>query len=457
LKPEYVFYLLVASIPFTATSLINYSDKIWMSPFQFFSIFWLMSQLKVMDFAEFRKQFSKNMALIALIIFVFIALLSLMMPVIYQGEILIPPDRPSLPEMREYRLGLRHMLYSLYLIYGAVLFYFISAEVARRDIVIILKVFVVSVTLTAIWGLFEPALYYMGYEYPYYVFNNSSNIDAHGYKQVLNLGEYYQVKRISSVQLEPSIHGQVLLVALAMVITALITNRPIFNKKLYNYFHLVVLSVCAVLTTSSVTLVVLVLILLCATVYQAFTFKKYWGLMAAAVLTFVLVYQYFVSDFIHIYLNEMVLHKISFLLGDDLPSEGINLGDVDGKVMSSGDERVATVMYSKDIIANYPLLGAGWGTVTVHDTVIRIFANSGMFAVMAYMVFLLALIKPVDYIKQVFSRGGYLGNEINMIVKSSLLVMILMQFMTGFLFYLPITWGIFAFADAVNARYGNHG
>ena len=90
-----------------------------------------------------------------------------------------------------------------------------SKEKIRR----LIKVFAISTGFAIVWGFVQFILYYLGIEYPAFMFNNNYHY-AQGFGQVM-----HGIKRISSIGTEPSVFALNLLAFLPIVLVPWIYEK----------------------------------------------------------------------------------------------------------------------------------------------------------------------------------------------------------------------------------------
>ena len=119
----------------------------------------------------------------------------------------------------------------------------------KQEIKELLKVFSYSTMFAVIWGLLQFITYYFGVPYPAFLFNNNA-FATQCYSQIDN-----NVKRISSIALEPSTFATNLICFIPLVLGTFLTLKEKMKEKKYiiTFIVLVLTTTCAVLTTSATT------------------------------------------------------------------------------------------------------------------------------------------------------------------------------------------------------------
>lgn len=172
---------------------------------------------------------------------------------------------------RMVKFGLSNITQSSILIFMFIIMIVLSFKIkTKEEVKELLRVFCISAMFAVIWGLLQFITYYFGIQYPAFLFNNN-NYALQGYNQIEN-----NIKRISSIALEPSMFSITLIALLAFLMgTFLKTNINLKNKKhLVLILGLLATTICTILTTSSISYVGLVIVYGFFLVYILFGFIK---------------------------------------------------------------------------------------------------------------------------------------------------------------------------------------
>lgn len=120
------------------------------------------------------------------------------------------------------------------------------------------------------WGFFQFISYYFKVPYPHYLFNNNWYA-VQWFSQIEN-----NIKRISSIALEPSTFAINLLLFLPFVLGTFLKLKNNFKDRKYilTFLILIFSTACAILTTSSTTYAGLIVIYGMFGIYILFGFIK---------------------------------------------------------------------------------------------------------------------------------------------------------------------------------------
>lgn len=286
----------------------------------------------------------------------------------------------------------------------------------------LLKVFCISSIFAAIWGLLQFVTFYFGIPYPTFLFNN--NIYAYqGYDQIAN-----NIKRISSIALEPSTFAVNLTCFIPFILGAFLKMKNnLRDKKYIIVFVLVVITtLCAILTTSSTTYVGLVVVYALFTIYVLFGFKKKGELSDRKQNLFKIIIVVITSIIIAIGLC-FVCVKIGYKLGVIEHIENISIENEDDKKdgerqnylalenmlitlkqmtidklsTGSGQERMDGEKIGLSMFKYSPIFGLGFCSYRTFSLFTNILLNTGILGVLAYFYILYIVIKElIEYRKR---------------------------------------------------------
>ena len=140
----------------------------------------------------------------------------------------------------------------------------------KKEVEELVKVFCISSIFAVIWGLFQFITFYFGIPYPAFLFNNNPYA-AQCYDQIEN-----NIKRVTSIALEPSTFAVNLMAVLPFLMGTFISMKKSFKEKKYLWLFIITVltTACAILTTSSTTYVGLVAVYGLFVLYVLFGFKK---------------------------------------------------------------------------------------------------------------------------------------------------------------------------------------
>ena len=124
----------------------------------------------------------------------------------------------------------------------------------KKEVEELVKIFCISSIFAVIWGLLQFVTFYLGIPYPAFLFNNNMYA-TQCYDQIEN-----NIKRITSIALEPSTFAINLMAFMPFVIGAYLKMDSNFKNRKYKWLFIITIftTACAILTTSSTTYVGLV-------------------------------------------------------------------------------------------------------------------------------------------------------------------------------------------------------
>jgi len=284
-----------------------------------------------------------------------------------------------------------------------------------------------------------------GIEYPAMIFNTSLSPSAVA-SAARFPGDFQSLTgiiKISSVSVEPSIFAQVLLVGLSLCLPFAFGTYTLFSRKTdRRIFWLLLLALS--ITTSSTAYVGLLIIAL--TVYfllirRGMLKLRYVTVPLAGLIIAALVYK-----------TVPVVHRV------------LNLALFEKAQSYSSFERLMTIHNAYQAFQEHPLLGLGWASITSHDLIVYILANSGIIGLSTFTIAMYFMFRALY--RSINSRDKSLGLTSLLQMDFSLYVALTVTLFTsitsGFLNVFPFFWftcGLaiasannFNFADANEIR-----
>jgi hypothetical protein len=418
--PKWLQTITIFSIPFTATSLLNFSSGVPLSPLQFFGALFIIRQLfssRVRGILNFP---SDDHSQLLLILFMGVAILSMIMPLVINGRLSVSSNQLHDLYEEPLRLTVQNIKNPLPVIFGVVLsMCLISANNTTERIRSAIKVYVVAGVFVSLWGYFQFLCdSVLNIEYPYYIFNNALVESMQGYAWQIEIGgDFYS--RISSVTHEASIFSKYLLTVLPIMLISVWLRRPLFSI-FRDKCVLVVLIGILILTTSTTAYFGLI----CSVLLTAFLLRYLhvigWRWAAYAALIFIGCFvSYKVSPVFQDFVDALLLMKYE---------------------SGSAIERTLSVVNSWDYFKAYPILGVGWAMVTSHNLITFLLVSSGIIGLIVFMVLCVyVLYRSVQNLKcinasRLLHDRGTLALICGLVI--CLVTLLLMGVVTGLEFYL---------------------
>jgi hypothetical protein len=425
----------VFSLPFSATAVMNIGAgdaasgvQVWM----FFGLLWLcrelMPQATALKIILRRPLYSPAACLAA---FVLVAVLSTLMPLWINGSLhiigekLLDNSTSPLLFSRKNITGLLYLLFGVLIALGTAQMNS-SLEDVRRS----LRALVISGVFISFWGLLQMTCYIIHVPYPSAIFNNSETPSALGY--LTEFGDL-NVKRISSVAVEPSMLAEVLLAILPVILLALLFGRPIFSKRM-DFFCGALMMLVLLLTTSSTAYVglaaMMVLVPASLATMRVFT----WGSAIRRVFVWIFaasaaaIAAWAMSSAVRGVVANTLLNKTSSF---------------------SAAERVKSIYYAAQYFQQYPLLGIGWGSVGSHDLVMKLLSNTGVIGLLAFAGFVVTILLGL---RRVGRTNGDPLSDYAVVSFISILILVFMNTLIGFAYVFGHFWFVLGLGMAVGFR-----
>lgn len=271
-----LLYIMVFLAPFTAANLIHI---IWtttpVQTFEFTGALWLLREF--INFVKSKpkitkewviKKFKDNKLGMAFLIFIVVIIISEIYLMISGLRIEYTGIEGELGIVEFSKTNITRAVITIFIFVNMIV---LSFKIhTREEIKKLIKIFSIASIFAVIWGLLQFVTYYLGVPYPAFLFNNNPYA-AQCYDQIDN-----NVKRISSIALEPSTFAINLFCFLPFVLGEFLRLKEKMKEKKYiiTFIILVLTTVCAILTTSSTTYVGLIAVYALFGIYILFGFIK---------------------------------------------------------------------------------------------------------------------------------------------------------------------------------------
>jgi hypothetical protein len=430
-----LYWAFVFSLPFSATAILNIGTgdaasgvQVWM----FFGLLWLCRELLPQAAAlkiALRRPLRSPVAYLA--VFMLVAVLSTLMPLWINGSLHIIGEKLLDNSTAPLLFSRKNITGLLYLIFG-VLIAIGTAQVndSLEDVRRSLRALLMSGVFISLWGLLQMMCYIIHVPYPSAIFNNSETPSALGY--LTEFGDL-NVKRISSVAVEPSMLAEVLLAILPVILLALLFGRPIFSRRTDLFCGALMLLVL-LLTTSSTAYVGVAAMLVLIPASLATLRVVTWG--AAMRRVFVWIF------------GAAAVSITAWAMSPAV--RGVVANTLLNKTNSfSAAERVKSIYYAAQYFKQYPLLGIGWGSAGSHDLVMKLLSNTGVIGMLTFAGFVIIILFGL---RRVGRTGGDNVSKYAVVSFISVLILIFMNALIGFAYVFGHFWFVIGLGMAVGFR-----
>lgn len=434
IRPAWLPGMTIFTLPFSGVAVLNVLQSGGYSGLQlptFYGTLWLlhrMIQKPLWDEKQYPRStaFSKGFFLLGL--FCLSVLASLLMPLFIQEKIVV---YGSFTSSHVYGLGLRYVTQYLYLLFGCLLAWVVCEYIQEKaNLRKVIRAFVASALVMGSWGLFQFLSFYIGVAYPAEWIHTNLSVSATFYNATLNFGGI-EYRRISSAATEPSLYAQSMMVILPWILTARLYRVTIWNEWVDSL-------------TGSLLIVTLVL----STAASAYAGLVWLGILLAAWLAWqgrgriigCLIILSACTIIGAYYLVPAIHNLIAYGLMDKLTT-------------GSGAERIFTVEQALKFFLQYPLLGMGWGSLTVHDLFFNVLGNTGIIGGITFWVFTGWLSKrSIEAVLK--AKSTKMDPETAWIVTASaasFLTLLLLNLCTGFMYTYGHFWIVVGITLGVSA------
>lgn len=381
-KPRLLYSVLIISIPFSATAVVNFTwagaasgeqEKSLMA-WQFFAMLWVLREaLSCLPQWKRRGWFLTRRERIWLLAFLGALIASLTVPLVLNGtewvmSWVVGPFYRG-PAMIQLRFTSYNVTQSAYMVFGVLFTIFVAAKNWLPErLFYTLRLYAGSCIFAAAWGIYQLWCNLTGHAYAAQIFNTSRNFSATGYTETLTAGTLL-VGRISSVATEPSVLAEELLIALAVLMVCLGLRHPVLRHG-WNGLAVALIGIVLLMSTSS---------------------TAYFGILAALALSGVTLSRVGSQQWKHYLTIAVVVLAVGALLTVLVPlvskigQTAILLKYING----SGQTRLESVQIAVRDFLRYPILGVGWKAVDSWDFLVLLLANTGLIGTLAFGGFLL--------------------------------------------------------------------
>jgi hypothetical protein len=438
-SPRWLFGLAVFSIPFSATAVVNFgspdadldTNAFGVQATIFLGGLWIARELVVrIRTRDFSFPRSLRTTAWLLVLFMSIAFVSLAMPAIIDGRFVVRTEAsdsftPLVPSFQQ-------LTQFAYLAYGLIFALFAAARsIDRHWLRTTVRAYVAGAVALALWGWMQFVVVTTGHTYPDGILNTNVHPAAQGHVEELHLS-VGSIHRISSAAMEPSMFAQVLLIAVAFLSVLALNGRSLYSRPLDKYALVVVVSVLVLsaATTAYVGLVLL-LILLFPTVARRTRRTRYAIAAAGALIAASLLYA--LVPLIRAVIDDTVFAKAQTW---------------------SAAERLGTVTDAWWHFVEYPFLGTGWGTAPSHDLAVYLLANVGVVGLAAFLALVIHLLRQLHRATHAVRPASRTDVAYASAAQVALVLMLVLNALTGFAFVFGHVWLVIAVAAACAALAG---
>jgi len=399
---EWFFYLSIFFIPFSNTAVLNVGANSISLPFLLVVVSFIYYMLRIAFRLGIGYNKSAKWAYLHVFLVFMVVNLSALMPFYIDGDLLVldrynylvtyAPPIPLKPSMQ----------YITQLIYFQVGLWFATYLMGEITTMAkwlrVVKFLLASGVFISLWGLFEFSSYYIGVEFPVFLFSNLGlNQDGINFLRGM--------PRISSATLEPSVFAQTF--SFIIPLFALLRAKGyVFFSKHKDTFVLVLFLIAFALSNSS-TAYLLILF---------FGVQFFWDKVFGKAKLYMRVIFLTIGIILFIIILPFAIDYAISKLGD-----------------WSGRERTLAVVTGIQYFLEYPILGVGWGVWPVWDVLVCIACQAGIIGLVIFMIFFKKIYTKMGEIKQQ-------GISSVQAVSYAALAFLLSNQVSGFLYYTQYVW-----------------
>lgn len=434
-SPEWLYRIVVFSIPFTATSLLNTSSGVPLTPFLFFGFLFIASQvLTLIKTGHYSFMFYGDRSLLLLIIFMGTVILSMIMPLIIDGSLMVSTNRLNDLYDVPIQLTAQTAKYPIPVVLGVILsLLWVIKNDSIDNLVSTLKIYVLSGVFVSLWAYLQFLCNnILGIDYPYYIFNTAVSEAMKGYTQEIDFGGE-SMHRVSSVLHEPSILAKYLLTVIPFMLVFVLMKRRLFGVG-RDRLVLAILVGALLITTSTTAYLGLACLSVITAILMGRSRSGVRGwFMGMGLVGIIVGAAYSMFPRFQELLASMIFTKFE---------------------SGSAFERYLSVTTSWEYFLKYPILGVGWAMVTCHDLIVYLLVSVGVVGFAAFSLLIFYVIRRSLWtLSERTQRIGGKQNDLFAICSGSfmsLIVLLMVGILTEVEFYLGYIYFILSMLIATN-------
>lgn len=432
--PKWLHTITVFAIPFTATSLLNTQSGVPLSPLQFFGALFIVRHMLTSKIVRIRKLSYPDHSKLLLILFLGVVILSMIMPLIIDGRLLVSSNQLTDLYDEPLRLTVHNVKNPFPVIFGVILsICLIQKNNTTEKIRSTMKVYVIAGVFVSLWGYFQFLCNsVLNIEYPTFLFNNAVLESMQGYASQIEVGgDLYS--RISSVTHEASIFSKYMLTVLPIMVVSVWLRRPLFSISRDKIVLSILIGVL-ILTTSATAYLGIVCLLLVTAIILGRLHLIGWRwvtYVGCAGILFALLYS-----------TSPVFQNIA--------DDALILKYESGSAL----DRTLSIVNSWEYFKQYPVLGVGWAVVTSHSLLTFLLVSTGIVGFATFFMLIFYVIhRSLQTLGKFNPNGGVPGGSVLVLgagLVVGLITLVVMGIFTGLEFYLGYFYFILSMLIALN-------
>ena len=438
--PNWLYYLMVISVPFAATSLLNSASGSPLFAIQFLGALWILRYWGERFIARTmyikQKNFKRESAsLYFLWLFAGIVLATMIMPFIINGDEMVIRGEGTNIELVYIELTLTTIKQVLPVLFGTLLATTLAMKITTStQLRKTLRIYVISVVFVAIWGMLQFFLVnVLHMTYPSWVFNTSTAVTTLGYMSETAKGYV----RISSTAFESSMFAKQLLVVIPLLFYGIWVRTTLFGRT-WDRILIGLLTVMVLLSTATTGFIGLPIVF----GLTIFFLLKY-APVSLRSFFFYLTVSCFLLAGVYYLLPNAAVEIISEML--------INKNESNSALI-----RLLSLIDAWEYFIKYPILGVGWSFVTSHDLVVSLLANSGVLGLMTFsLMSLQPILRTLTLLKLLphnLRKTAQLEVTHSVGLASAQLLLIILAVFVGYEFYLAYSYVTLGLLYAANSQ-----
>jgi hypothetical protein len=386
-----VYKLSIFFIPFTATAIlvVGDDDASVILATVFFGSLWIIrsSISSLLVKSRVKPYFSLNLCCCLLLLFLLTCIISIVLIPLEEGVQVLSLDLGSYSSLKIQSYHLNHLFFVTYGVFFSILM--VKKNCDLRVLIETLKVYSYSLIFLVCWGIIEIVSNMYGLGFPYYIFNNTPSDSGLGLytRQLSEIGFF----RMTSVGDEPQTTARALLLAIPLFLSSFIYKIDFFSHRIDTaVLLLMVLGLFATGSSSGIFgfLIVVIMSILLKGYLESRLLRPLLVITAIPALLMLVVLS-----------NDQLTKFFQYLLVDKFTSESFL-------------NRYLTIANSIEVYRSLPVFGAGFGSVTSDDLLIKLLSNTGT---VGFLIFMSMLVIIQVGLLSGMRVGAYRSEELKLI------------------------------------------
>ena len=426
LKRKYLYWVSIFSAVFFGLDVAYFPSITFHLKVPYFFLILLITK-EIFDISITNRRFKKpSRAQLYLILFLVVAGLSLIMPVIINGtdfalSVEMQLDSFTLEPIMLSRVNITQYLYLV--VFCTVFFVLCQHLISFERILRTVKVLILMSLLLLFTGFFHQGMQIFGKEGTLKSLYAFCGIKIRAYTA-------FGFPRMSSISGEPSVTVLYLLMGICILLPQVVRNRYIYLTRGMTYFFIMLLVIGLLLSGSTTGFLSII------TIFILFL----WRALAIPLSRMARYIKMLIFSVIPLLLSVYIL---KYVAGIDMVSyiQNLHVGKI-VDLTQSGLPRWRAISYGWELFTRHPILGTGFGSANVPSSIVALLANIGILGTYFFILFNITLLVKCYKLARRKDTLGCIAESLFLANVSYLIVCSIAHTLT--MLILPIFWIVLA-------------